>query len=403
MKIAIAGAGIIGLTCAVQLRRAGHEVTVLDPAPVSGASHFAGGMLAPVAEVVYQQTPLYPLMQAASLAYPDFFATVGRHTTLPLGWRQEGTLVVAADRSDALHLDNLRQYQAAHGMVAHPLPVSQARRLEPALHPRLAGAVSIPGDTQVYPRQWCAALADAARALGVDFIPGTVRAIRGGSVEYVVDNMVADASGDVHTFHADHVVLAAGLGAGHIDGWWEEAGYAANPLQLRPVYGDILRLGQPDNQPPLVDHVVRGFVESRPIYVIPRPDGTIAVGASVREDAPGDGKTPLPNAGCVYELLRDAIRILPGLQDYTLLEASVGTRPGTPDDLPYYGNPRGIGQLTIATGFFRHGILLAGLVAASIADVVAGKADTELLADLPLQVDWDACDPLRHAPARTEH
>ena len=114
--VVIAGAGIVGLTTAVELANAGHNVTVLDPAPASGATHHAGGMLAPAAEVVYQQDPLLPLMQAAGAWHPRLIELVAAHTDLPTGYRAEGTLVVAADRADAQHLSELLDYQTAHGM-----------------------------------------------------------------------------------------------------------------------------------------------------------------------------------------------------------------------------------------------------------------------------------------------
>lgn len=372
MRVTIVGAGIIGLSGAVELALAGHDVTVVDPEPLSGATHHAGGMLAPVAEVVYQQTPLFPLMTAAAEYYPTLIGHVAAHTELPTGHDTSGTLVVAADRADAQFLTELREYQARHQLAAELTTVRQARALEPALSPRLAGAVSIPGDHQVFPRAFGAAAADAARALGVEFV--TARAVS------IADGDVKTASGSV--IEGDHVVLAAGLGASDIDVTTNGKPLAANQaFQLRPVYGDIIRLRQPDPENPLLHRVVRGYVESRPVYLIPRTDGTLAVGATTRED-----DRPAPNAGGIYDLLRDAVRLVPGIEDCDFIEATAGARPGTPDDVPYLG--RLSDTLTVATGFFRHGILLAGLSAHCLPALVEG-------AEPP--VNLDACHPLRHA------
>lgn len=359
MKVTVIGAGNVGLATTVTLAAAGHQVRLVDPAPASGATHHAGGMLAPAAEVVYQQDPLFPLMQAAGQWYPELVELVEMNTELPTGYRTEGTLVVAADRADAEHLNRLQEYQTAHGMAVERITTRQARSMEPALAPRLAGAVSIPGDHQVFPRQFAAAMLDAARNLGVEIVEEQAE-----SAEAYLD----DNGGD-----SERVVLANGLGAARM------ADQFTKGLQLRPVYGDILRLDVPEEQRPLVSRVVRGFVEGRPVYIIPRPDGTIAVGATSRED--GRQK---PRAGEVYGLLRDAIRIVPGIEECDLIEATVGARPGTPDDLPYLGY---VGKkIIVSTGYFRHGILLTSLAARITRELVEGD---------PTSVDISACEPLR--------
>lgn len=357
-KVAVIGAGNVGLATAVTLAAAGYEVAVIDPAPASGATHHAGGMLAPAAEVVYRQDPLFPLMQAAGKWYPELVQLVEANTQVPTGYRTEGTLVVAADRADAQHLEELQDYQSAHGMEVQRITTRQARSCEPGLSPRLAGAVSIEGDHQVYPRQFAKAMEDAARNLGAEFF---------ASPAVSMDPQVTLADGQC--ISADHVVVANGLGAPElIDG-----------LQLRPVYGDILRLRVPENRQPLVSRVVRGFVEDRPVYVIPRADGTVAIGATSREDG-----RPAPQVGGVYDLLRDAVRVVPGVEDCDFLEATAGARPGTPDDLPYLG--RLDQRVIVSTGYFRHGILLTSLVARVTKELIEGHEPS---------VDIAACEPLR--------
>ncbi len=211
-SVAIVGAGVIGLATAVEMAQSGINVDVFDPAPASGATHHAGGMLAPAAEVVYQQDPLFPLMQASGKWYPELIAAVAKHSDLDTGYRDEGTLVVAADRADSQHLSELMDYQNAHGMQVERITVRQARSLEPGLSPRLASAVSIPGDTQVFPRQWALALYDAAENSGVRFHRTKVTHIDDG-----VDG--GRVPTDEGTFAADQEVRAAGLGANGLSGW----------------------------------------------------------------------------------------------------------------------------------------------------------------------------------------
>lgn len=382
MRVVVIGGGIIGLSTAVvladTLARDGDttsEIVLFDPAPASGASHFAGGMLAPAAEVMYQQDPLFPLMMESSRRYPELLDIVRSHTNLDIGHRNEGTLVVAADRADAQHLSELLEYQQCHGMSVEQISIRAARVLEPSLAPHLSGAVSITSDTQISPRIFTAALIDAAQNLGVRILKETAQ-----SITQSTEGLGKVVSTDSGSYMCEQVVIANGLGAASIAGWHETATETSTPLNLRPVYGDILRLRVPDYLYPLINHVVRGFVEDRPIYIIPRNDHTIALGATTREDG---RDTPL--AGGVYDLLRDGIHVVPGIEDCELIEASTGARPGTPDDLPYLGR---IDDSTIvSTGYFRHGILLSALAAFTTVDMLLGRSET---------IDLSACNPLRH-------
>ncbi|APT92306.1 oxidoreductase [Corynebacterium phocae] len=364
--VIVIGSGIVGLASAFELQLAGHQVTIIDPSPISGATHHAGGMLAPAAEVVYKQDALFPLMRDSAALYPGLIARVEAHTDLPTGYDTAGTLVVGADRADAQHITQLREYQTSHGMEAEFITVSNARTLEPGLSPRLSGAASMPYDTQVSPRMFAAALADAASNLGAT-------TVREQALEVCGETVITSQN----SHRAEKIVLAAGLGAAKISGWYE----GENPLQLRPVYGDILRLRVPAHLRPLCSRVIRGFVEDRPVYIIPRVDNTIAIGATTREDG-----QPLPVVGGVYDLLRDAIRLVPGIEECPLLEATAGARPGTPDDLPYLGAVSE--NLIVSTGYFRHGILLSALAANSTLALVEGRKPTTNLS---------ACSPYRHS------
>lgn len=373
----IIGAGIIGLTTAFELVDTGvppEAIAVVDPQPISGATFVAGGMLAPVAEVQYRQEPLYPLMVASGEMYPDLLRRLGDKTDAPTGHRRESTLVVGADRADGVHVRELLAVQHKHGMDAQALTIRQARGLEPGLSPQLAAAVEIPGDHQINPRMFTASVMGYLQQAGVRFIAR--------AAEHVDGQTVSLSGGESIT--GSVIYLCNGLGAREVTGWYE----GECPLALRPVYGDMLRLRVPDalvatSGEPLT-RVVRAFVEDRPVYAIPRTDGTIAVGATSREDDRGG-----PAVDGVYTLLRDAIRVVPGLEECEFIEAIVGARPGTPDDLPYLGLVRD--GLVVSTGYFRHGILLSALGAKVGAELGLGNAP---------RVDISACDPLRHAHRR---
>ncbi|MDY3127795.1 MAG: glycine oxidase ThiO [Corynebacterium sp.] len=340
MNIAIIGAGIIGLSTAVRLADAGHAVTVFDPVPVSGATAHAGGMLAPAAEVVYGQELLFPIMKEAKELYPELVELVAKYSNKETGFNSHGTIVVGADRADTTHLHELYNYQVASGMTVEKLTVSAARSLEPALSTRLAGAVRCSDDWQVIPTMFAEALIDTAHKLGVSFIAHKV---------YKTDKGVVTADKS-YTF--DQVIWAAGLDV--------------PDLPLRPVYGEVVRVKVPDAMWPLTEHVVRAFVEDRPVYIIPRVDKTIAIGATSREN-----HQEFPPVECVWQLLRDANRVVPGIIDCGFLGVTTGARPGTPDDLPFLG--RKDEHTVVSTGYFRHGILLAPFAAKHTLDIINGE------------------------------
>lgn len=354
----VAGAGIIGLTTAWRLVRRGWNVTVYDPEPVSGATHAAAGMLAPAAEIVWGQPSLYPLMVESARRYPDLVEQVSAGRVLDTGYLPTETLVVAADHADRTALDELTSLQISLGLRAERISSSAARRLEGALAPGIAGGVHLPDDHQIDPRALCATLLDA---LGDRVVRTAVSGLarRADATRGVV---LADGT----ERHADQTVMCTGMGA--VPG--------LDPFGLRPVYGDILRLEPSAGVPPLLTRTVRGLVRGRAVYLVPRGDGSLVLGATTRED-----DDPRPSTEGVHRLLDDAWRLVPGVLDTRLVETMTRARPGTPDDVPIVG--RLDPGLVISTGYFRHGILLAPLGSDITADLVEGApTDPGLLAAL---------------------
>lgn len=374
MRVLIVGAGIIGTLTAWELRRRGLAVTLLDPSPAHGATRAAAGMLAPVSEVQYGQDALYPLMLASAAEYPRLISELSQATDLPLGYRPTPTLVLAADQADRTALADLQQVQRRAGMQIEEITVSAARRLEPALSPRLASAFLIPGDHQVDPRVLVTAALDGLRRPGpvagagsgppVDLITRRATALTCDATGSRVTGVVTD---DGSRVPADVVVLTSGLQATRIEGL-----PAGLRVPLRPVYGDILRLRTParllaPGETTLFTRTLRAQVHGYPVYLVPRADGEIVLGATSREDG-----LDAPNSGGVFQLLRDASSIVPGLWETELHEVMARARPGTPDDLPVIGTDPQLSGVVLSSGYFRHGILLAPLGARLTADLVTG-------------------------------
>jgi glycine oxidase len=355
-QVHVVGGGVIGLACAWELSRNGHDVTVVAPAPGrDGASWVAAGMLAPVTEAQFGESALTALLLEGSGRWPAFAASLESASGRSIGYDTTGTLTVALDASDRASLDDLLAYQHSLGLQATRRSATECRRLVPALSPSLRGGIDVPGDHQVDNRALLAALVEACRVAGVAFDAGTVTAVAAGPELVLADG---------RRLHPDQAVLAAGIGLPDIAGL-----DPSTKPEVRPVKGHILRLGPPPGgTAPLLRRTVRGLVHGHSVYLVPRRDRSLVVGATVEER----GVDTTVQAGAVHELLCDARAIVPGVDELELREAAAGLRPGTPDNTPRIGWS-GIDGVAVATGHYRNGILLAPLTAAAVADLLGRR------------------------------
>lgn len=429
--VAVIGGGVIGHAIAWEALRAGRSVVLVDREPGSGASWAAAGMLAPVSELHYQEEDLLELMLESSALWPQFAAAFpsspnqdpdrepGPSAT---GYLTTPTLAVGADAGDRRALADLREVQMAHGLGVEPLTVREARSREALLSPGISCAFDIPRDHQADPRKLLASMAAAfpeslpgACEGGQEAVcPGTpagltVRENAAGLLWR--DGRVAGVrlSGG-RSLLAGETIVANGLGAADLGGLPQGL-----KLPLRPVYGDIVRLRVPRHLQPLLSSTVRGLVHGIPVYIVPREDGTVVIGATQREDALGSGGTAegpkatssppcAVSAGGVYQLLRDAQVLVPAVAELELLECTTRARPGTPDNAPLLGrvaDPASgseVRGLIIATGFFRHGILLAPVAAAICRQLMDGTADPRWA---PFRPDrFSGTGPRLHLPTK---
>jgi glycine oxidase len=349
-EVIVIGGGVIGLAVAWRAAQRGMSVTLLERDSFgSGASRAAAGMLAPVAEADYGDAgrALLELGLSAAESWPAFAHELAGASGRAASLRARGTLVLARDRDEAEALDRQLEYRQRLGLAVNRLLPSQARQLEPALAPSLRLALEIPGELSIDPRWVCAALVAAARAAGAHLedhceVTGLLRS--GGRVSGVT---LADAE----TLSADHVVLAAGAWSGDL---------AAVPV--RPVKGQVLRLRDGDGAG-LVDRTLR-FEGG---YLVARGDGGYVLGASSEERGFDTSVTARP----IYELLRDASELVPGLLELEVEEVMSGLRPGSPDNLPLIGEGDEPG-LVLACGHYRNGVLLAPLTAMLVVHALEG-------------------------------
>jgi glycine oxidase len=312
MRVRVLGAGIIGLVCAEELVRRGHEVTVVDPRPASGASYAAAGMLTPSAEVWHGEEAILELGVRSLALWPGLASRLG----VPL--QTSGTLLVGADHGDLQQVERQCELLARHGREAVVLDRRGVRRLEPEVGPTVVGGAFLPDDPSVDPRAVLRALLARLPVVAADSTSPDVTVVATGSV-------------------------------------------LPEPFTalVRGVRGEIVRA----RGGAVPSRTVRGWARGEAVYVVPRSSGEIVIGATSEEH---DGE-PVPTVGGVLRLLRAARELVPGLDRAEVTEVIARDRPGTPDNLPLVG-PSGVDGLVLAAGHFRHGVLLAPLTARLVAD-----------------------------------
>lgn len=399
--VAVIGGGIAGLAVAWRARERGMSVVVVERERRvgMGASNVAAGMLAPVAEVEFGEhgRRVLELGLRSAAMWREFAAGLSRASGVEVRLSEMGTLMVAYDDDEARELERQCEFRHSLGLRAVRLRASEAREREPALAPVVRLALEAPDDRSVDPRVAVAALRAAcersgvevregARAAGVAVEEGRVRGVllagadgplRGERGELGADGEGRGGEGFGGVLAARYVVVAGGSWSGRIEGLPERA-----RVPVRPVKGQIMMLRDPAG-PGLLERAVRYSGG----YLVPRPDGRCVLGGTVEER----GFDARPTAGAVYELLRRAHELVPGVSELELVEVNVGYRPGTPDNAPVIGMGA-LEGLVWATGHYRNGILLAPLTAELVAGLLAGEQ--------PAEPQWlKTCDPARFMTA----
>lgn len=340
-RCVVIGGGVVGLSVAWELLEKGRSVLVLEGRRLgAGATQAAAGMLAPVSEAEVESAELLTLGRDSLERYPHFLDRLQGAAGVDCRHRTEGTLWVAVDRDEAEELAHLEETLLERGLPVRRLEAREIATREPHLSPRVRDGLYVEQDQQIDPRELVRALERAivsaggsiveeARVSGIVEQHGRVGGVRG-----------KDSRGNPFELAAADVVLATGAWLG------SDIDLPLVPPRVRPVKGQLLRL----RGPALIDHVVR----TPEIYLVPRIDGELLVGATVEEM----GFDVHATAGAVLDLLRHAFDVLPAVYDLQLQEVSVGLRPATEDHLPRIGNS-GIEGLWYAAGHYRGGVLLA--------------------------------------------
>ncbi|MCX5370524.1 glycine oxidase ThiO [Streptomyces sp. NBC_00015] len=354
--VLVIGGGIIGLVTAWRAAQRGFATAVVDPAPGGGAAQVAAGMLAAVTELHHGEQTLLGLNLASARRYPAFAAELTELTGHDLGYRRCGTLAVALDSDDRAHLRELHALQQQSGLESEWLSGRECRRLEPLLAPGVRGGLRVDGDHQIDPRRLTTALVAACERAGVAF-----HRVRAERLSVVGERATGVVTPDGTALEAGQVVLAGGSLSGRL------AGVPQDVLPpVRPVKGQVLRLTVPSRYAPFLSRTVRAVVRGSQVYLVPRENGELVVGATSEEL----GWDTTVTAGGVYELLRDAHELVPGITELPLTETRAGLRPGSPDNAPLLG-PTELAGLLLATGHYRNGVLLTPVTGDAMAHALA--------------------------------
>ena len=369
-RVAIIGGGIIGLGIGWQLVKSGCAVTIYERDRAGrAASWAAAGMLAPIAEVHFEEQELLELGSASLRLYPEWVRELEIDSQMRVGYRREGTLIVGVDRDDAGLLQHFYDSQRLLGLKAEWLTGAEARDVEPLLSPQITAAISCADDHQVDNRLMVRALIAAFWKCGGELVESaSVEKIesQNGKATGVWTN------GELH--EADAIVLAAGCWSAEIDGIPDSI-----VPPVRPVKGQMLALRMEAGiTPQKVIRTPRAKYNTN-AYLVPKANGRLIVGATSEEM----GFDTQLTAGGLFELLRSAWEAVPGIYDLPVLETWAGLRPGSRDNAPILGKTS-VDNLIMATGHYRNGILLTPVTAREISSLILTGQPSETIAPFGL-------------------
>jgi glycine oxidase len=333
----IIGGGVIGCSIALKLAEAGVKVTLIERGRIGcEASSAAAGMLSPQADAL-RPDDFFKLSLRSRALYKDFVAHLHEATGIDAQLRDEGTLFVSIDQVED-HADDWTNWQMAAGLRLAKISAAEVFKIEPAITRRATRAFFMADDHQVENRRLMEALAVAVKRAGVAVLEG--KEVTGLRIE---QGQVKGVQCGTETLFAGSVLMAAGSWSGQL---LESDGVSAKTI---PARGQMIAVRNS-----AVTHVLH----SSRIYLVPRLDGRLLIGATIEYAGFAKANT----AEGLRSLLDAAIELVPEIADAEIVETWSGLRPDTNDHLPILGETE-IKNLWLATGHYRNGILLAPITA----------------------------------------
>jgi glycine oxidase len=362
----IAGGGLIGASIALELADAGLTVGVFDARdPGREASWASGGMISPAPENP-GMIPFVPMSLASVALYPEFIRRVEGLTGMDVGYRKSGALDVILAGNPEEELSTVIALQHGVGLKAKALSAKQARQMEPALTEQLQAAIFREDEASLDTRAFTDATLKAAEQKGVKIF-----ARNGAKAVWKAGNRCRGLILEDGQAEAKWTVIAAGCFSARIEG-------AAEYAPVSPAKGQMIALRSESVE---IERIL--WLEHK--YLVPRSDGRIIAGSTIERT----GFDHAVTAGGVQLILREVMKMVPGLETSRIEETWAGLRPDSPDHLPIIG-PTDVEGLLMATGHFRSGVLLAPVTARMIREWVIAEN---------VSVDWDRVSPMRFLEA----
>ncbi|MGY0692733.1 glycine oxidase ThiO [Virgibacillus sp. FSP13] len=349
--VIIVGGGVIGSSIAFQLSKRRYRVLVIEKdRTAKKASGAAAGMLGAQSELE-ENSPIFPIARKSRSMFPELADELKSLSGIDIELIQSGILKVAQTDEEITHLKSVAAFQQSMGEVAEWLTSVQVKEQEPALSDFALGGLFIPNDGQVNPPLFSKALAQSAAILGADFLEYT-------EVQDFVkeNNRFVGVKTENDTFFADEIVVAGGAWSQQIT---EKAGLV---LDTYPVKGECFSVRH-------YGRIVTSSIFLKNGYIVPKSGGRLIIGATQKPYS-------FDESVCLNglsQLITNAMKVVPALKDAKWEKAWAGIRPQTGVGLPYMGKHPFIKGLSIATGHFRNGILLAPVTGLFMADLIEGK------------------------------
>jgi len=360
-RVAVIGGGVIGCLTALYLQRLGANPVILEKGQSGRESSWAGaGILCPIHPWLYPDSFTH-LIDASLAIYPEMNEMLLDTTGISMQWHQSGLMIPLFEDDRIHHRDNALAWSKRFGWNVEELDVKQGCEHEPTISKQISGALLWPEVGQVRNPRLLAAVRKALEICGVEIREQAEVCGIGKNGQGAVSSVTLTHG---ESIEVDAVLLAAGSWSGEL------ARQIGLELPVEPVKGQIVLL---KDEPGKVNHIIK----HDDVYLVPRVDGHILVGASMERVGFQRGTTD----GVIDDLLEATCRITPGLKDAKVVEQWMGFRPGSPDGMPYLGPVEGHPDLWVATGHYRNGVALAPGTADLMSRWIMGEAPAVDLSD----------------------
>jgi glycine oxidase len=362
--VVIIGGGVIGCSIAYQLSKAGAQVSILEREEIAAeASSAAAGLLAPDM-VLMGPKAVADLFLASWSMTAEIIAEIEAASGMRVEYFQTGALHVLTNADDQSSWRRCAEVWQAQGSDVKWLTGDQVYKYEPLLHHTFDAALYVPETASIRPRLMTMAYAEAARKSGANFYEHTE--VTG--LQQQSGRVVGIETAQGHTIHCNRVVIATGAWSAHIGSW------LGLTIPVFPARGQILSLRQPVTP-------LKYTINGKGIYIVPKIDNTIYVGATVEHVGFDKSNT----AGGIVWLLSSAIQLVPELELSAIVDIWSGLRPWTQDSYPILGKAPGWENVVLATGHGPGGFELSAITGKTVAELITSGQTPALIQPFGLE------------------